>query len=413
MKIVFYRYNSICEPGYMEAFSSLGIEVVEETSEMYCKSISGDERIERIATLILQNRPMFVFSINFFPYISEICQRLNVMYMCVSVDCPVAELYSVSVKNSCNRIFLFDEKQYLDIRDLNPGHIFHLPLGAYNTERKTADPKYDISFIGSLYNEKNPFNTVISGADARIKGLCAGILAADELAGSLDFTEQIVGRLSHGADAAITGGTDPFSGKISSEIKQAFSPYLPEAIKNSGSYISDMTGFWITDSCFGFELTVRDRLLLLATLAAGLEGTAGVHLFTRSDTSVLTSLAGNICVHEGVDTLGRMPQIFAESKINLNTTMRSIRTGMPQRIWDIMGVGGFVLTDYRSDIDKHLVIGKHLDAYETPEEACEKARFYLEHDDIRREIADNGYGEVCRKHTILNRIATMISLINP
>ena len=99
MKIVIHRYNSICEPGYIEAFEKLGIEVIEDRLEMERKNIPADERISSIAELILTNKPMFVFSINFFPYISDICEKLGVMYVCVSVDCPVSELWTASIRN--------------------------------------------------------------------------------------------------------------------------------------------------------------------------------------------------------------------------------------------------------------------------------------------------------------------------
>ena len=79
MEILFHRYGSICEPDIIEAFKSLGIAVDEENSEITEKNISGDVRIKLLAERILTKKPAFVFSINYFPYISEVCQRLKVM----------------------------------------------------------------------------------------------------------------------------------------------------------------------------------------------------------------------------------------------------------------------------------------------------------------------------------------------
>ena len=105
MEILFHRYGSICEPDIIDAFTSLGITVLEEDSEIQNKHISGEVRIRLLAEKILTKKPAFVFSINYFPYISEVCQKLNVMYVCLSVDCPVLEFFSDSIHNSCNRIF--------------------------------------------------------------------------------------------------------------------------------------------------------------------------------------------------------------------------------------------------------------------------------------------------------------------
>lgn len=39
MEILFHRYGSICEPDIIEAFRSLGVEVIEEDREIYEKNI--------------------------------------------------------------------------------------------------------------------------------------------------------------------------------------------------------------------------------------------------------------------------------------------------------------------------------------------------------------------------------------
>lgn len=50
-----------------------------------------------------------------------------------------------------------------------------------------------------------------------------------------------------------------------------------------------------------------------------------------------------------VDYYEVMPHVFKQSKINLNITLRSIQSGMPLRAWDIMGAGGFLLSNYQAD----------------------------------------------------------------
>ena len=58
-------------------------------------------------------------------------------------------------------------------------------------------------------------------------------------------------------------------------------------------------------------------------------------LYTGSDVSVLPK-----AYHKGLaKTMTEMPKIFHLSKINLNFTSKSIRTGLPLWIWDILGAG--------------------------------------------------------------------------
>lgn len=39
MKIYIYRYGSLCEPDIIDAFKRIGLEIVEESAEIYNKSI--------------------------------------------------------------------------------------------------------------------------------------------------------------------------------------------------------------------------------------------------------------------------------------------------------------------------------------------------------------------------------------
>lgn len=389
MDIIFHRYGNICEPDIIDAFSSFGLNVIEEDTEIHQKSIEPSLRVRLIAEKILAHTPLFVFSINFFPYISEICERLHVTYVCLSVDCPVLELYSASIRNQCNRIFLFDYYQYTQFHDENPNCIFYLPLAANtarwdevlhtgNSDTAAPTPLYDVSFIGSLYSEKSPYPHLhLSGRD---RNLCDQILST----------------------------RSPFSGLY--QIEEALTPQMINAFKKAddGFYtlsdsFTDTDAFVAANYYLGMELSSRDRISLLKSLSEEFD----VHLFTRSDTS---SLPGIHC-HGGVSTHTEMPFVFRQSKVNLNITMCSIQTGLSQRIFDILGCNAFLLTDYQGEIPEYFEIGKDLDCYESIKECHEKIAYYLAHDDLRLEIADNGYRKVKAMHTYQIRIAHILKIV--
>ena len=389
MNIIIHRYNSICEPDYIRAFKTIGLDVIEDTEEMVNKSISAQRRVDTMAELILTHRPLFVFSINYFPYISMVCEKLHVTYVSVSVDCPIDEIYDISIRNSCNRIFLFDRAQYLSVKDENPTGIFHLPLGV-DAERidgeigelRDVNYDYDISFIGSLYNEKDHYAN----------------LALPE-ANRERFDALINEQFPH-------PGLSLIEEKLTAKDAEVFKKLDPD-FPDSKYCIHNMDITHITDHYLSYHLTHMDRVILLNHLAKELPEYK-VHLFTRSNTDELK----NVVCHGGVSSHVEMPRIFRTSRININTTMRAIRTGLPQRIWDVLGSGGFLLTNAQSEIPEFLQIGTHLDVYETKEELTEKCRYYLTHDDERREIAMNGYQTVKKDHTVLNRVISMISIIS-
>ena len=104
-------------------------------------------------------------------------------------------------------------------------------------------------------------------------------------------------------------------------------------------------------------------------------------------------------VRGGADSATMMPKIFKCSKINLSMTNRPIRTGMPLRMFDTMGAGGFLLTNYQAEIPEYFEIGKDLEVYESQEDLLNKIAYYLEHEDERKEIAKNGQEKVKNEHS--------------
>lgn len=398
MEILFHRYGSICEPDIIEAFQSLGVTVDEEDSEIYQKNIAGDVRIKILAERILTKKPAFVFSINYFPYISEICQKLNVLYVCLSVDCPVLEFFSNSIHNSCNRIFLFDYNQYLQFKDENPECIFYLPLGT-NTDRWDAELLaedkegatkekrwlYDVSLVGSLYTEKSPYDTLQMGEFDR--GFSDGLIEAQLKLPGLSLVDEV---LNEKTIAAIKMAE-------AEKTKGLWQNYiLPDAFTDTDKYV-------VENYYLGMRISELERIRLLNMLAENFR----MELFTRSDTSALKG----VNVHNGVSTHKEMPRVFYRSKINLNITIRSIQTGLSQRVWDVLGCGGFLLTNYQMEIPEYLQIGKELDCFENAAELKEKVAYYLEHDEERMEIAHRGYETVKNKHTCRHRVAEILKIV--
>lgn len=106
-----------------------------------------------------------------------------------------------------------------------------------------------------------------------------------------------------------------------------------------------------------------------------------------------------------------MPLVFKYSKINLNITLRSIRNGIPLRAMDIMGAGGFLLTNYQNDFAMHFVDGEDYVSYSDREDMLNKIKYYLEHEDERKLIAENGCRKVREEHTYTQRLSEIIGSI--
>lgn len=388
MEILFYRYNSICEPDILQVFTDFGITVHVEEMEMRRKDITPRECAGKVAEWILQKPLAFVFSINFFPAISYTCEKLKVPYVCWSVDSPVPELFSNALKNSYNRIFLFDKAQYDFFSPVNPSCIYYLPLAAnvsrweeivlHMTEADFEAYGGDVAFVGSLYTEKCRYDRLTLSEHTR--GFVDGLMEAQLKVFGCNFiaeslTEEVIREISD-ADPGFYRSDDVFT---------------------------DTSRYLAAHQYIGMKLAAVERERTLRFLSERFR----VKLYTRSDASPLQKAD----CRGGVNTLTEMPKVFHASKINLNITMRPIETGLSLRIWDVLGCAGFLITNYQAEIPEYFEIGKELETYETPEELEEKIRYYLSHEEERVEIAINGYEKVKNYHTYEKRLTQMLKML--
>ncbi len=377
MRILFYRYHSICETDIQKAFDQLGIEVKTLWNDQIC------EDSEKVSDFLMKNEVNAVFSVNFFPFLSDVCNVFGLIYVSLVVDSPVLELYSKSVSNKVNRFFIFDRKLSEEISHFND-KVWHYPLsGGFYKERlfnqknayELKKYRHDIAFVGSLYTEKDPFME-LTFTDDYIKGYLEGIMAIQEFA--------------YGAWIIDDAVSDEIVEKTASGSKKFY--YGKE-----GDYLTKRVV--LTQLCMGNHVTAMERQDTFEYLSKRFN----VSLYTGSNTSKLPK------VHAMglANSTEEMPLIFKESKININTTSKAIRTGLPQRIFDIMSCQGFVLSNYQEEIPEFFEIGQEIEVYTCLEELADKCSFYLEHEKERKEIAQNGYKKVKDKYSYIKKIPEM------
>lgn len=385
MKIFMYRYGSLCEPDVIDAFRRIGLEVDEETAEIYNKNLTPSQCAAIVAPRLTGNNYSFVFTINFFPWLSDICQITGLIYISLIVDSPVLELYSNALSNNVNRVFLFDRLLYNEFCRYNNGHIFHIPLAtnlirsnkviSSASKDKSSQYKSDISFIGSTYQEKCPFNNaVLSDYD---KGFVDGIINSQIWVYGYNFIENI----------------------LTDETAERLLSCIPSHYEFPPGSRADVKAL-VAQYYLSVKVAEQERLRLLGMLSDSFQ----VNIYTGSDTSSMPHIHN--CGF--ARSLDEMPLIFNCSKINLNITAKSIRSGLPLRIFDVLGAGGFLITNYQSELPEIFTIGKDLVAYESPEHLKELCTYYLRHEDERLAIAHNGYETIAKYHTYDIRLLQII-----
>lgn len=368
----------------IKSLQSLGHTLKTIDTEITWKDVPPEQVIDIVSNALLSEHFDGLISVNYYPVLSEICRIFKLRYISWTVDSPVLELLSDTISNEYNRIFLFDYQQYQDLLPYNSNHIFYLPLATDTLywdkiicySNQSAEPyKSNISFVGSLYTEKCPYDN-ITNPSSYLSGYLEGIMKAQEKVYGYFFLDELL--------------PEPIIQEFISCMPDYYIP--PEQARKDNAKI-------IALQYLGMKVSSMERIKIMQLLGSRYN----LDLYTASDTTGLPVLN-----HGCAKTLTEMPLIFHYSKINLNITCKSIRSGISQRIWDILGCGGFCLTNYQTEIPEYFVIGEDLETYGSLEELLDKTAYYLTHDDIRSKIAKNGYQKVKSYHNYTNRMEQMI-----
>ena len=379
MNVFFYRYGSIAEPDIIKAMKTMDFSVDEYTREIHDKEYAPSAAVREVGAYLQEHPADCAFSINFFPFLSEVCNIFHIRYICLTVDCPVMELYSVSVKNEWNRIFVFDREQQKDIEGYNPGHVFHQPLGADVTKFDTllsttpASVKerfsHPVAFVGSLYTEKCPYDKV-KDLPEKTAGYLDGLMAAQERVYGYYFVEELL--------------TD----RIVSDFKSHHPSFYRDP--SPDSFLTDKRT--LSQLYIANKIASNERIHTFSLVAER----NGLDIYTASDTKKMPKGLKNRGLAK---TLTEMPVIFNQSKINLNVTSKAIRSGLPLRIFDILSSGGLCITNYQSEIAELFVPGEEIVVYESTDELPDLISYYLSNEGRRAEIAAAGRERVKKDYS--------------
>lgn len=358
------------EIGVLDGFRSAGLRM----DEIRLEELTEEK--------IKDGEYLFVFTVNFSPDVSVMCQNLLKPYFSYITGWPVLDVYDPAVKNPCNFIFCFDKAVYEELDRIIPGRSYHLPLGADvgkspDLEMEEKD-KMDVSFIGRLYTEKKAYD--------KMEGL------SEYLQGYLEALLKVQVRI-YGYNLLEASLTE----EIIKEWKKCV-PYeeLPDRAIGTDKKV-------LVSTCFADKVSEMERKQLLKAVSERFK----THIYTKDEVKDLP----DVHVHSLAESNEERQEIYRNSRINLHFTHRAITTGVPQEVYDIMAAGGFVLTNYQPELPELFVIGEHLETFVSEEELLEKIEYYLEHEEERIEIAKAGQQAVKEYHSYQARAVAMFNTV--
>lgn len=389
MRILMYRWKAYNYRDIEETFLLLGHTVDNLTQKLGSYDI--DSAFEVVLRKKLEQVSYdMVFTVNYFAVISDICQELGIRYVSWTCDNPLISMYHRSVFNSCNYIFTFDKTNYLEFKEMGAAHIRYLPL-AVDTNRMDAlidgknslsgmpkrAYKGDVAFVGSLY-ERNSYDKLKHTLSPYLQGYFDAVMEAQINISGANIIEPM----------------------LTTDILEQLEQYF-KLEKSEGSF-SDI-GLIFQTTVLGFKIAELERRRALIELSKQFQ----VNVYSNSDVSDLM----RIRYMGSVDYWSEMPKVFRESSINLNFTIPNIKSGIPLRIWDVLGAKGFLMTNYQAELPLYFKENEDLVCFDGIEDLKEKTAYYLSHEAERKEIAENGYRKVKEAHSYLRRIEEMLRIL--
>jgi spore maturation protein CgeB len=335
-----------------------------------------DNFIKLLQNQLLDKKYDAVFSVNYNPLISMLCEENKILYVSWVYDSPIHIRNEEPMKCSCNRIFFFDRglvedycKRGIPVR--------YMPLAAdietFVEQIIKKEPSFDgdISFVGQLYQTE--YMHYMEPLLPFQRGYLEGIIASQmKISGGYLLPELLNDKLLDELNVQYLKAS---SGEVKLKMREL--EYL-----------------------LAQETTGRERYLALALLSKRFP----LKLYASEHDNRLT----NVEQMDYIDYYSQMPKVFAQSKINLNISLRCIRTGIPLRVLDVLASGGFLITNFQPELAEYFNLGEDLVVYQSLEELVALTEYYLQHEEERKQIARNGWERVQQDFRFEDRIKSML-----
>ncbi|MCR4641281.1 MAG: DUF3880 domain-containing protein [Lachnospiraceae bacterium] len=382
MRVIIIDWNSYGNESMKALMHRKGYHVA---TSAYNEHLSREEReaqVKRLSRILEEDGADYVFSYNYFPPVSEACQEKGVPYLAWVYDSPYMNIYSHTVLNPVNRIFVFDYGVYEEFEQNGIQTIHYLPLGAdaahFEKKASLPAPDCDICFVGSLYSEsKHRIYDRFKDIDPYTHGYLDGIMEAQKHIYGVNFLEGLI------------------TPEAEAQMQKAY-PCNPNAdtVMTPARIYSQFV--------LSRQVTAMERREILTMLGERFADRR-LHLHTNDAALRIPGIQNK----GPVDYYDGMPAVFSHARINLNITLRSILTGIPLRALDILGSGGFLLSNYQAELEEYFRPGEDFVFYEDYEDLMNKAEYYLSHEKERAEIAENGCRKVRTEHSLEGRLTEM------
>lgn len=104
--------------------------------------------------------------------------------------------------------------------------------------------------------------------------------------------------------------------------------------------------------------------------------------------------------------------LYRSSKININISKYQLKTTVNQRVFDCPLCDGFLITDYKDDIEEYFDIDENIVVFQNPEDLKNKVAFYLDNERMARKVVEKGKENILSRHTYSHRLDEMTKTVS-
>ena len=386
MKILYIYSTDMNRDNYI-TLVHLGYTIEEYTRKLE-NSRLNDEEIELLVKYVKAHGITHFMSTHLIYNVAVAAYRADIKYISIIWDAPYIKMYTPFGKLDNCWFSVFDKLDAERFRKAGIRHVLYQPLAVnpYQIKHwKLESPKqgqyvHEVCFVGSLYSD-NPYDMELQGMPMRMHEYFDSIF--EEAAFHWDGKNRIYGK---------TGG----------EIINYLKMVVP--------------GFEM-GNVFDLKEEQVFEVLYLVRKLANIERVCTLNMLAEYfDVSCYTynrgidSLKG-VQIFPAVSWGEPLSRVFANSRINLNISLKGIEGGTPKRVMDICAAGGFALTNYCEETAELFKEDEEIVMFKTPEELVDKVSYYLEHDVKRREIARKGQEKVLQNYTYEKQLQKLMQWI--
>lgn len=387
MKIL-YVYGMSTAKEIVHNLDRLGYKV-EEYPDVQHNSVLSDEEIEKMTAYIKKRHITHVMSTHLIYNVAMAAYQTGIKYVSIIWDAPYIKIYTPFGKLDNCWFSVFDKLDYERFKADGIPHVMYQPLAVdqhdirkWNVKKKLGG-RYieDVTFLGRLY-EDNLYDRFLKEIPANMQDYFTSIF--EEAVFQWDGTNRIYGK----TDKAILD-----------YIKLVSPGFQMENVFDIDDARYFETQYLIR------KMANIERICILNALGEKFN----VALYTVPD--VDKEKVPNVKIMPQVEPGEAASIIFAGSKINLNISLKGIEGGTPQRIMEVLGAGGFILTNYCAETAELFEEDKEIVMFKTPEELMEKTEYYLAHDTERERIANAGHKRVINCYTYDRKLKELMDWV--